>query len=237
MNRVIESGDTAETSIGGILDEETTADENKMQLLNAVAENNAIITDSHIVYKSGRHGSSYINKDALYQDPQVASLMGRLLAERFSEREVEAVVGPALGGIILSQWTAFHLGQITKRKIHSVYAEKTLNDGVDGFKVGRGYDRLIEGKKVLLVEDIVTTGGSVFRLREGVKDLVKEIVGTGIICNRGGVDLNNQGLGEIQTLMNLKFEDCPEEDCLLCKENRPINIEVGHGKSFLAKKK
>jgi orotate phosphoribosyltransferase len=219
------------------VDEETTADDDKMNLWNAVSENGAIITDSHIVYTSGRHGSTYLNKDALYQDPTVASLMGKMLAEKFKEDQIEAVVGPALGGIILSQWTAYHLGELTRKKISSVYAEKVSGQDGGRFEVKRGYDDLIAGKKILLVEDIVTTGSSVFKLRDAVKNQVSEIVGLGLICNRGNVDFKEERLGKIHSLLNLNFESWDEDDCQLCQKEVPLNLKFGKGKQFEMKKR
>lgn len=224
MNKIIEDQ--------VLVEEETTSESEDAFLLRALAENNAIITDSHIVYTSGRHGSTYVSKDALYQDPQVAAVLGKMLAEKFQDLDIEAVIGPEKGGIILSQWTAFHLGEITKRKIFSVYAEKIEG----GFEVKRGYDRIIKDKKVLLVEDNVTTGGSIFKLRDAIKGQVEKIIGLGIICNLGNVEFPAEDFGKVETLLKLDFESVAEEDCDLCAKNVPINIELGKGKEFLAKK-
>ena len=71
----------------------------------------AVITDSHFVYTSGKHGSVYINKDALYPHTQETSQVGKMMAEKYQHRTVDVIVGPALGGIILSQWTAYHLSK------------------------------------------------------------------------------------------------------------------------------
>src|SRR5438874_1787333 len=84
----------------------------------------AVITDSHFVYTSGKHGSVYINKDALYPHTESASEVGKIFAAKYDEQNIEVVVGPALGGIILSQWTAYHLSLSTAKDVLGVYTEK-----------------------------------------------------------------------------------------------------------------
>lgn len=73
----------------------------------------AVITDSHIVYTSGKHGTAYVNKDAVYPHTIETSHLCRAIAEQFADNNVEVVIAPAIGGVILSQWVAFHLSTIT----------------------------------------------------------------------------------------------------------------------------
>src|SRR3990167_10982176 len=94
------------------------------RILELLAEVGAVITDSHIVYTSGKHGSAYVNKDAVYPHTKEISGLCHALAEHFLRSGVEVVVGPALGGIILSQWTAHHLSELSGREIFGVYDEK-----------------------------------------------------------------------------------------------------------------
>ncbi len=107
-----------------------------------LGESKAIITDSHVVYTSGKHGSAYINKDAIYPHTIYTSRLCRMLAGQFVDDGVDVVIAPAVGGVILSQWTAHHLDGL------GVYADKSG----DGFVIKRGYDKLIIGKRVLVVE-------------------------------------------------------------------------------------
>jgi orotate phosphoribosyltransferase len=87
----------------------------------------AIITDSHIVYTSGKHGSVYVNKDALYPHTELASRVGKMFAEKNKKLDIDAVVAPALGGIILSQWTAYYLSKPKKmlKKIRYLHGDMT----------------------------------------------------------------------------------------------------------------
>ena len=90
------------------------------QVLELLAKTEAIITDSHIVYTSGRHGTVYVNKDAVYPHTEVISKLCRAIAEHFSNREVfgiDVVVAPAVGGVILCQWTAHWLTELDRKSV------------------------------------------------------------------------------------------------------------------------
>ncbi|MEZ4820639.1 MAG: phosphoribosyltransferase family protein [Bdellovibrionota bacterium] len=68
-------------------------------------------------------------------------------------------MAPVIGGVILSQWIAFHLTQLSGKEVLGVYAEKS--EQAPGFELKRGYGKLVAGKNVLVVEDILNTGGSI----------------------------------------------------------------------------
>lgn len=143
----------------------------------------SIMTDSHFVYTSGRHGSAYVNKDAVYAHTNLVSEICRHSAEEFRDMGVSRVVGPAVGGVALSQWTTHHLRDLTSvdnPEVLSIYSDK---EG-DLFVIERGYDLLIPGQNVLVVEDVVTTGGSIFKVIEEVRRLGGNVVGAAIFCNR-----------------------------------------------------
>src|SRR6185503_4691372 len=112
-----------------------------------LAEARAMITGSHVVYTSGKHGSAYVNKDAVYPSTARVAELCRFLADATAPHRPEVVCGPAMGGIILAQWTGHHLG------LPAVYAEKTAG----GMALRRGYDKLVAGRRVLVVEDILNT--------------------------------------------------------------------------------
>lgn len=194
---------------------------------------NAIITDSHIVYTSGKHGSVYINKDALYPHTDLSSEVGRMMAEKYKDLDVEVVVGPALGGIILSQWTAHHLSALKGKEILGIYAEK---DAEKNLIFTRGYDKLIKEKNVLVVEDITNTGGSAKKVVDSVKAAGGNVLAACVMVNRNP-KIDDEFIGApFDSLALLEAEAFEAEDCPLCKENISINTEVGHGKEFLKKK-
>jgi orotate phosphoribosyltransferase len=194
----------------------------------------AIITDSHIVYTSGKHGDIYINKDALYPHTEETSQVGKMFAEKHKDLDIDVVVGPALGGIILSTWTAYHLSQIKGKEILGIYTEK---DSVSNQIFTRGYDKLVAGKNVLIVEDITNTGGSIKKVINSVKEIGGNVVASCVMVNRDPVNVTSESVGAPFTALGILEATAYEEsECLLCKNNVPINTDVGHGKKYLAGK-
>ncbi|MBT4021747.1 phosphoribosyltransferase [Candidatus Peribacteria bacterium] len=195
---------------------------------------NAIIENDHIVYTSGKHGSVYLNKDALYPHTELASEVGKMFAEKYKDKDIDIVVAPALGGIILSQWTAHHLSKIKNKEILGAYAEKDL-EGTLVLK--RGYDKLVAGKNILVVEDITNTGGSIKKTIQVTEKADGNVVAACVMINRSPETVTSETMGApFDALGVIEAEAFEASECPLCKNNVPVNTEVGHGKKFLAEK-
>ena len=188
----------------------------------------AVIRDTHVVYTSGLHGNTYINKDAVYVDTTSISLLCSMMAEKYVDADVDTVLGPAIGAVILSQWTAHHLGILLNRKIASVYAEKSDR----GFVIRRGYDSFVMQKKILIVEDVVTTGGSIKSVIDEVKRVNGTIVGVSALCNRGGILSKDLKVPRFEALLNIKLGTWTSDKCPLCQSGIPINTRMGKGKGL-----
>jgi len=196
----------------------------------------------HFVFVSGMHADTYVNKNAMYPYTREMSKLCRGIAEMFKGKNIDAVVGPETGGIILAQWTAYHLSEIEGREVWGVYADKDRSKGESGdalqFVIKRGYNDLIKGKRVLVVEDLVTTGSSLRKVVEAARVAGAEVVGAVAFVNRGGVTKEMVGNPpEFVSLLTVDLEQWPEADCELCATGIPVNTDVGHGKDFLARKK
>lgn len=195
----------------------------------------AITINDHIVLTSGKHSTTYLNKDALYPHTDEVSNIGRLMAEKYKDKEVEVVIGPAIGGIILSQWVAYHLSKLKGKKVFGGYTEK---DEHKNQVFRRGYEKLVKDKKVLVVEDFTTTGGSVRKTVDSVKMVGGDVIGVCVMANRNPKEVNSQVVGALFNCLEVFEADAyDEKDCPMCKKNKPINKEIGHGKEYLAKKK
>ncbi len=189
----------------------------------------ALLQNTHVVYTSGKHGSAYINKDALYPHTALISQLCREIAQKFIDKDVEVVLAPVVGGVILSQWVAHHLTEISGKEVLAVYAEK--KDG-GGFVLKRGYDQLVKDRRVLLVEDVLNTGGSIAQVIEAALPLLGtgKIVGLGALANRGGVtSAQVHGVSPIFALWELNLEAWDASKCPLCQHGIPINTRVGKG--------
>ncbi len=208
---------------------------NEQEILQIFAKVGAVITGSHIVYTSGKHGTAYIDKDAIYPHTTETSRLCRVIAKQFWDNDVDTVIAPAIGGAILSQWVAYHLSEMTCRMVASTYAEKSEDKNI--FVIRRGYDYFIRKQNILVVEDVLTTGGSAKKVIEAVRALGGNIVGLAVLCNRGGImpeDVANPP--ELFALVNVKFDAWDERECPLCAQNIPINTDVGKSREYLARK-
>lgn len=202
--------------------------------LELLARLGALITGDHLVYTSGRHGSSYVNKDALYPHTAATSEVCARIARRFAGAGVEVVAGPTVGGVIMAQWTAHHLCALTGREVLAVYAEEEPGAEVKRRAFRRGYDALVAGRRVLVVEDILTTGGSVRLVVEAVRAAGGAVAGVGALCNRGGIAAAQVGAPELYALADVPLESYPADECPLCAAGVPVNTRVGKGAAFLA---
>lgn len=200
--------------------------------LEVLTEVGAVLR-GHFVLTSGRHAKEYVNKDALYPHTAETSNLCRQIA-LFADPDTQVVAAPAIGGVILSQWVAHHLSVLRGTEVLAVYAEPGPNDTLI-FK--RGYDLLIPGRKVLVVEDVLTTGGSAKKVVDAVRTLQGEVVGVCVLSNRGGVTVKELGnVPWLHALTTIPMESYTEDECPLCKEGVSVNSDVGKGKEFLARK-
>lgn len=204
------------------------------EILAIFKKTGGYITGSHIVYTSGKHGEAYLNKDAIYPHTEEISKICFEIAKKFKNKNIETVAAPALGGIILSQWTAYHLSKLTGQEVLGVYTEKTPDKNQI---FTRGYDKLVKDKKVLVVEDITTTGGSVKKVIESVKLAGGKVVAVCVLVNRNPENITLKTIGApFYPLAEIKMSTWEEKDCPLCKKRVPINTTIGKGREYLAKK-
>ncbi|MFP5262388.1 MAG: phosphoribosyltransferase family protein [Blastocatellia bacterium] len=201
--------------------------------VRVLEQHKAIIRDTHVVYTSGKHGSTYINKDAIYPNTRAVSSLCQEIAAQFTKDAIEIVAAPAIGGVILSQWVAYHLS--TKGHIVlAIYAEK----GEQGsFIFRRGYDQLLKDKRVLIVEDVLTTGASLKEVIQAVRINGGIVIGAAALCNRGDVTIDQVGNPpKLCSLLELSLDTWDEDGCPLCNKGVPINIDVGKGREFIIQK-
>ncbi|MFA4999151.1 MAG: phosphoribosyltransferase family protein [Parcubacteria group bacterium] len=220
------------------------------------SDRGAIYVNSHFVYASGKHGLDYVAKDVVHPHTADISRLCEMLAEHLVYRtdvidsDVSIVIAPATAGIVLSQWTAHHLTGMTKHDFLAVYAEKgtvPIEDpeelGRDcfaetgSFVIRRGYERIVKGKGVVVVEDVLNTGGSVEEVIKAVKTAGGRVAVVAALCNRGGVTAEKIGAPRLVSLINVSMDAYEEGECPLCRAGVPIDTRAGHGKDFLLRQK
>lgn len=222
----------------------------------------AIITGTHVVYASRNHGSQYIDKERIFLHADLTSRICRLMALQLFDirNEIDALVAPATGGVALLQSVGQHLLSMTSTDVLTLYCEKetkpiyknetsqithifssfSLNPGeslllATGDYVFRSHYRsLIAGKKVLVIDDILTAGSTIRKVIKAVRLAGGDVVAAATICSQGGVTPENLGIDKLFSLLVLPTIDLWSPDnCPLCEQGVPINIDVGKGQEFI----
>jgi orotate phosphoribosyltransferase len=144
-------------------------------ILDLFKRSGALLT-GHFKLTSGRHSDVYYEKFTLLKNPTLCTQICKLMADRFASTGAVTVVGPTTGGIIIAYDVARYMG------IESIYAEA----GPNGGRVfNRGFS-LEKGQKVVIVDDVLTTGKSIFEVVDLVKSYEADIVGIGVLLDRSG---------------------------------------------------
>lgn len=194
-----------------------------MDVLAELEKIGAVFTGRHFVYASGKHGSGYINMDIMFpQVGLVSKLSNDLIAPFVGEFDV--IAAPATGGIELGVLSALAAGT------PGVWADK---DGDGGFVFERaGFVEAIKGKRVLIVEDLLTTGGSVEKVAREIEKVGGTVVGISVVCNRGGVTAARLNVPRLNALAEVSFAAVEAEECELCDAYVPIVEDMGHGDDY-----
>ena len=150
-----------------------------------IFKNSGALLEGHFILTSGRHSASYFQCAKLLQYPKYLELFSNKIVDHFKDNEIDLVMSPAVGGIVLGT----EVGRLLKKR--TVFAER-----VNGkMAMRRGFE-IKANEKVLIVEDVITTGGSVKEVMNLVKDFGGSIVGVGVIVDRssGEVALHDNQL-------------------------------------------
>ena len=179
--------------------------------LSALLREVGALMDGHFLLSSGRHSPIYVEKFRLLERPEATERLCRLIADRFRDDGPELVAGPTTGGVILSYEVARLLG------LRGIFAEKA--DGGRAFQ--RGFE-VHPGERTLIVDDVLTTGGSIREVIEAVRRAGGGPIGVGVLVDRSGG----------RTDFGLPFFACLELDlptyeagaCPLCDDGVPLTV-------------
>ncbi|MDD5772402.1 MAG: orotate phosphoribosyltransferase [bacterium] len=185
------------------------------KLLKIFRETNALLS-GHFALTSGFHSDSYFQCALVLQDPKYARLLGELIGERFLNEEIDAVIAPAIGGIVIACAIGDYLDQKNKKGLRVIFTERVD----DKMALRRGFS-IKKGEKVLVVEDVITTGGSIKEVIELAKNGGAKIVGVGSIVDRSGGKVDFGVRKEV--LVTLDVKKFTQAECPLCKKGIPVD--------------
>ncbi|WP_315436971.1 orotate phosphoribosyltransferase [uncultured Selenomonas sp.] len=176
------------------------------------------IMDGHFLLTSGLHSPHYVEKFNVLQHPAYTAQLCAAMAEKFKDAQIETVVGPVTGGILLAHETGKSLGT------RAIFTERV--DGKMTFR--RGFS-LRAGERVLIVEDIVTTGGSIKEVIEVVKAAGAVPVAISMLVDRSG---GKADFGDVPStaLLTMDVETYAPETCPLCAKGVPMTKRGRTGK-------
>ncbi len=173
------------------------------EVLNIYKKTGALLT-GHFLLSSGLHSEQYLQSALVLQQPDIATRLCAALAEHFKNAKVQAVIAPALGGVFVSHETARALG------VRALFAER-----VNGELILRRGFTIQPGERLLVVEDVITTGKSTKETIEVVKKAGGQVIGAASLVDRSG------GKAELgvpyKSLVTLSVPTYAPEACPLCK--------------------
>ena len=176
------------------------------------------IMEGHFLLTSGLHSPRYVEKFNVLQKPVYTEKLCRAMAEKFKDANIETVVGPVTGGILLAHETGKALGT------RAIFTER--ENGKMTFR--RGFT-LHEGERVLIVEDIVTTGGSIREVIDVVKEHGGIPVAVSMLVDRSG---GKATFGDVPStaLLHMDVQTYQPAECPLCKQGIPMTKRGRTGK-------
>ena len=176
------------------------------------------IMEGHFLLTSGLHSPRYVEKSNVLQKPVYTEKLCRAMAEKFKDANIETVVGPVTGGILLAHETGKALGT------RAIFTER--ENGKMTFR--RGFT-LHEGERVLIVEDIVTTGGSIREVIDVVKEHGGIPVAVSMLVDRSG---GKATFGDVPStaLLHMDVQTYQPDECPLCKQGIPMTKRGRTGK-------
>ena len=177
----------------------------EQEVRELLTETNAIM-HGHFLLTSGLHSPHYVEKFNVLQHPKYTQRLCEAMAEKFKDQQIDTVVGPVTGGILLAHETGKALGT------RAIFTER--ENGKMTFR--RGFS-LQPGERVLIVEDIVTTGGSIKEVIEVVREFGGVPVAVSMLVDRSGGKVD---FGDVPhtALLHMDVETYKPEMCPLCRQ-------------------
>ncbi len=169
-------------------------------VLKIFEDSNALL-NGHFLLSSGLHSDRYLQCALVLQHAGIASRLCGEIAEKFRDDAVDVVVSPAIGGIVVGQEVARAL------KCRAIFCEKENGKMV----LRRGFS-VEKGSRAIVVEDVITTGGSIMRVADTVRNEGADVIGYGCIVDRSGEEQDF----ELKSLLKIHVKTYKPQECPMC---------------------
>lgn len=168
-----------------------------------------LMQKGHFLLTSGRHSDTYMQCARLFEYPKYSKQIAIDIANAFANDQIDLVVGPAIGGIILAYEVSKQLG------VRNVFAERQEST----MALRRGFE-VLPKQRVLIVEDVITTGGSVVEVKKLLESLGAIVVGVGLVVDRSNGKINfGCKKYAVLTTQVISYE---AKNCPICKSDIPL---------------
>ncbi len=181
----------------------------KEEIIAMLKEANVLL-EGHFLLTSGRHSDKYMQCAKIFQDAKYSIPLCAELVAQYKDDNVEVVIGPAIGAIQMSYEVGKQLG------VRNIFAER---DSDGKMTLRRGFT-IEKGQRVLIVEDVVTTGGSVREVIDLVNECGGDIVGVGSIVDRTGGKIDF-GV-PYRSAFAMDITSYEADECPICKTGAPL---------------
>ncbi len=181
-----------------------------------IFEKSGAVLKGHFLLTSGLHSPVYWEKFQVLQYPQYTQELCGMISEHFRDQNIQVVAGPTTGGIIL----AFEVGR--QLGVRGIFAEKAEGSSKRSFR--RGFN-IAPGERVLLVDDILTTGGSIHEVSAAIKECQGKLVGIGVLVDRSDKSIDF-GVPLFSCVRSATITYKPAE-CPLCAAGVPLTRRGG----------
>lgn len=204
------------------------------QLIEGIIAEQGIV-EGHFVYKAGKHGTVYLNKRRFGENTMLVFTLTKPIADNFTSHGIDIVVSPERGANVFGFQTA---STMDGGDGHPKYFTALKNEKEDTFYLPDDQAARIEGKTILIVEDITTSGSSVDKVKTVLEGYQAKKILIAVIWNRGGDEVkelfkDNEFFASIDSeYPAYTLEECRESG--LCSQGVPISTDLGHGEAFVA---
>lgn len=185
--------------------------ENKIDVIEILKECDALL-EGHFLLSSGKHSNRYVQCAKVLRFPDKAEKILSLVVEKIKDLDIDLVVGPAMGGVIVSYELGRQLGKET------VFTERKNNI----MELRRGFE-VKPGARIIIAEDVVTTGKSTIETKKVLEGFGGNVIGVACIANRTKDDIGMP----IYSAIDIDIQVYESDDCPLCNEGKIDLVKPG----------
>lgn len=185
--------------------------ENKIDVIEILKECDALL-EGHFLLSSGKHSNRYVQCAKVLRFPDKAEKILSIVVEKIKDLDMDLVVGPAMGGVIVSYELGRQLGKET------VFTERKNNI----MELRRGFE-VKPGARIIIAEDVVTTGKSTIETKKVLEGLGGNVIGVACIANRTKDDIGMP----IYSAIDIDIQVYESDDCPLCNEGKIDLVKPG----------